>query len=43
MLRYRFLRADESALKMTADGRNRVAHFFIMARRVGIFNGAPYQ
>ncbi|MDU7338138.1 MAG: hypothetical protein E7L17_08495 [Clostridium sp.] len=34
---------DESALKMTADGRNPFAFFFIIARRVGIFNGAPYR
>ena len=37
------LRADESALKMPADGWKQLAFFFYKTRRVGIFIGAPLQ
>ncbi len=37
------LRANESALKMTVDGRLQTADYLYWQRRVGIFNGAPLQ
>ncbi len=37
------LRANESALKMTADVRLQIAICLNQQRRVGIFNGVPYQ